>query len=75
MRLTPNEERAVQAAFDGYVKAPKWESMETAPRDGTEILWTCLDTTTVIKWPEYRECFDEGWWMPLPALPAEGRAP
>lgn len=42
--------------------------IETAPRDGTEILWTNFDTTTVIKWPVYRECFDEvgSVWMPLP---------
>ncbi len=57
-------------AVDG-VALQGWQPMDSAPRDGTEILWASLDTTTVIKWPEYRECFEEGgWWMPLPSPPA-----
>jgi hypothetical protein len=37
MRLSPNQDREVQAAFDGYVKPPEWQPIETAPKDGTEI--------------------------------------
>lgn len=50
-----------------------WRTMNSAPRDGTEILRTSLDVMTVIKWPEYRECFEEGYWMPLPHPPVQER--
>lgn len=54
-----------------------WRPIETAPRDGTRFLW-CWDAgprmvlrwrQEVIRWPEYKECFDEGHWMPLPEPP------
>ena len=47
--------------------------MDSAPRDGSRILW-CADngeytrqrwTYSVIRWPEYDDCFDAGWWKPL----------
>jgi hypothetical protein len=64
----PGEGNLSPAGGD-YVVNNGWRDISTAPRDGTEILWTSLDTTTVIKWPEYRECFEEGYWQPLPAPP------
>jgi hypothetical protein len=51
-----------------------WRTMESAPRDGTEILWHAGDEERraswyVISWPQYSECFDQGYWQPLPAPP------
>ncbi len=59
----------------------KWASMETAPKDGTEVLLYCKDDLQVGAW-------QEGWWwvlceytlqpthwMPLPAAPPPEREP
>lgn len=45
-----------------------WQPIETAPRDGTHILWNSADRGSycVIYWPIYSECFEEGYWQPLP---------
>jgi hypothetical protein len=66
---TPAEAvRALKAERDALMQ--DWQPIGTAPKDGTRILW-CSDASTysVIYWPEYRECFDEGWWQSLPAPP------
>lgn len=56
-----------------------WRSMDSAPRDGTRILWCDVERTArirwfmnVINWPEYDACFEAGWWMPLPPPPPGG---
>lgn len=52
--------------------APKqtdvWRTMESAPRDGTQILWRSKDACCVIQWPEYRECFEHGLWTHVPPV-------
>lgn len=51
MRLDPNQDRAVQAAFDGYVKPPEWRSIETAPTDRFILLYCHEDNSRwLAKW-------------------------
>lgn len=58
--------------------ASPWRDISSAPKDGTDILW-CTDRGEymrkrhlyeVIRWPTYKECFEEGFWQPLPSPPA-----
>ena len=58
----------------------KWQKIETAPKDGTEILLGAKDgSITVGRW-ELHNFFTDGdfdafWathWMPLPEPPKEG---
>lgn len=55
-----------------------WRPIESAPRGGQWFLWCAADgtarfTQAVIRWPEYKECFNEGWWQPLPPAPGESQ--
>ncbi len=59
-----------------------WRSMDSAPRDGTRFLWCSYNETgrlqwfySVIRWPEFKECFTEGWWRPLPEPPPQEPQP
>ena len=52
--------------------SPQWRTIETAPKDGTEILWRGAEGGyCVIHFDTYKECFEEvgSRWMPLPAPP------
>lgn len=59
---------------DPFADLSPWLPMDTAPRDGTQILWryyrTPLETShynySVISWPDYDGCFDQGEWMEIP---------
>lgn len=55
-----------------------WRPIDTAPKDGTRILW-CTDNGqytasrfgySIIRYPEDDEYFQVGWWQPLPAPPS-----
>ena len=60
----------------------EWQPIETAPRDGSDVLIWCdtgkiciahFDYATFAWWSDLstRECPDPTHWMPLPAPPAE----
>ena len=56
-----------------------WQPIETAPRDGTDILTRSSETESSVRYwgegedgddawqPRIRGCFPE-WWMPIPSL-------
>jgi hypothetical protein len=57
---------------ESYELESAWRTMDTAPRDGTRVLWTKDGVYAAIRWPEYEACFEAGgWWMPLPEAPGE----
>jgi hypothetical protein len=85
-----------------WVRDSGWQSMESAPKDGTEVLLfthqevddfcdEAFDAIQIGYWDEGNYVSDPMWsceagwflqkigtplaWMPLPAPPAEGRAP
>ena len=57
----------------------EWQPIETAPKDGTRILWCCYNVEhsrgpwfySVIYWPDYEDCWDNGFWIPLPDPPED----
>lgn len=81
MRLDPNQDRAIQAAFDGYVKPPEWQPIKTAPRDGTRVLIADTDVWMAVarNWPCNGYWIEDAasglrlnpptHWIPLPAPP------
>lgn len=60
-----------------YLRAdlfPQWQPIETAPRDGTEILGYREGLGTwIVNWDPDEQDFSPGWtpthWMPLPEPP------
>lgn len=53
----------VEAGLNG------WRSIESAPKDGTEILWRSKSGShAVIHWDTYHECYEEegSHWQLLP---------
>lgn len=82
MRLDPNQDRAVQAAFDGYVKPPEWQQIETAPKDEMFIYYQNRIGRRMVGlayrakgggWRDseghWNERLNPSHWMPLPAPP------
>jgi hypothetical protein len=61
---------AISTALRDAVKAErKWQPIETAPKDGTPILWHSGSEYAVIFWPVYAACFEIGIWQHVPATP------
>lgn len=75
-----------QVAYAAGLAASKWQSIETAPKDGTEILLYSLGDIGVCYWRD--DDVMAGWtwglgkafgrptkWQPLPLLPAPESEP
>ena len=59
-----------------YVRADQWQPIETAPRDGAEILGYHQSLGVwIVSWDSDEEGFSPGFqpthWMPLPEPPKE----
>lgn len=82
------EAKEIQALFDCWLQSQSgsqaWQPIETAPKDGTEILLFVDPKPQVGAWhPKAKDWIDQSWeyffqgpgpthWMPLPEAPEGG---
>lgn len=73
------ELKKLAEATDQAAAPPSWQAIETAPKDGTEVLLMSKTYKRVGNWARLRECWSidalppvaaPTHWMPLPAPPS-----